>query len=352
MSLSQKEHTLIRSAGIFIVATGAFLLLKPLSLPGGDSEEMALWAESAWFWYYVRAPLTFFIHQVFWRLMNPFGWSGFEAIGFLSCIAGGFYVLALTRISRSYIFLIFNLIAPYMLIFVWHVEIYSWVSMSLVWYIAAVHRFCKHDASIIAATFFVALAIAFHNLAFFYVPSLLFVLFSLTRENGKIRIISNPAIPKHQWIPMSLIFIVLFMSMIVIQIVARDFMCGMGVNSSRFCPIFTNRDPQHYFFTMFSIAHLRLYGYFLVRSSPLALPIIVILSPWYLRGRFYWFLGIMALCGYLWTFAWHPDMGTIDWDLFGNAAIPANILAGLLLRDLIMSLRKKKQSQTRMIYIR
>jgi hypothetical protein len=129
--------------------------------------------------------------------------------------------------------------------------------------------------------------------------------------------------------------------MLDIQIVYRNLVLGLGLDARRFCPLFSNPDPQHYYFTLLSHDHIKMYLYFIAMSSPLAIPLIFSLSPWFLRGKFYWFLMIMTLCGIGWSFLWHPDMAWADWDLLGNFVIPANILAGLLLRDFATSLNLK-----------
>ena len=130
--------------------------------------------------------------------------------------------------------------------------------------------------------------------------------------------------------------------MAILPLLFRWSLRGLDVGPERLCPLFHNPDPQHYYFTMFSLAHLKIYVHFIMMSSPLAIPAILVLSPWFLRGPFYRFLLVMTLCGMIWSFVWHPDMGPGDWDLFGSFAIPANILAGLMLRDVMVSISGSK----------
>ncbi len=326
--------------------TGLYFSLSAHAIPGGDSEEIVLFAQSDYM-YYFRSPLAVLLHQVAYKLLHPFGLEAESIIALASSLAGGLYVLALCFISLNPVFLIFNLTAPYIFIFISHVEHYAWVHMLLAWYIYFAYRFVKNKATIVPAVIFYIAACAFHNLALFYFPSLIFLCAGIKKEQGRLQITRHPALSERQVKVALILFVLYFLQMALLPLAFHSSLRGLDVGTERLCPLFSNPDPQHYAFTMFSTAHITLYFHFIMMSSPFAIPVILFLAPWFLKERFYWFLLVMTLCGLVWSFVWHPDMGRGDWDLFGSFAIPANVLAGLLLKDFIIRLSNTEKPRVR-----
>ncbi len=338
----RKEAETYLLFGIFLVSTAAFYLLKPIALQGGDSIELGMRIESQWFWYYFRAPLTFFLHQVAYRILSPFYMNGHEVIAVLSCIAGGLYVVALYQISRHPVFLVVTLLSPYIFIFVSHVEHYAWVSMSLTWFILGIKRYVEGRWTLVPATVFYILSMLFHPLALFYFPALLYVCTRIGWHDGRLRVTKDPGISPSHVRAMLLMFVITLLAATSIQLIFREFVCGLGVDKRRLCPLFSNPDPEHYYFTLFSLEHIAMYTYFISMSSPLGVPVVLIALPYVIKKRFYRFLLVMTVCGGTWTFLWHPDMHLADWDLIGNFAVPTNILAGLVLRDFALRMAQKR----------
>lgn len=342
--INRKHLQQILVAGaVFFAFSGLFFALRPYAIPGGDSEEVCLFASSPQFMFYFRSPLVVFLHQLLYKLLNPAGWSAKETIALGSSIAGGLYVVALTHISSNLSFLLFNLLSPFIFIFVSHVEHYAWVNMCLTWFIYYIYRFLNQRSSLIPATICFVLASAFHNLALFYLPALFVVAFTVKRQNHRLKIDWHPFLTLKQIKVVLLIFTGYFLLMSILPLIFSTSVRGLDVGKERLCPLFHNPNPVRFYFTMFQWEHFAMMLYFIKMSSPAGLPVIIILAPWLLRGRFYFFLLIMTLCGLGWAFLWHPDMGYPDWDLFGSFAIPANILAGLMLRDLLKKFKRSWQ---------
>lgn len=318
----------LRGLLLALVAVGATIVLFSLRecrQLGGDSDFAVDVIQRRFEIFYLRSPLTIYFNQAVYHFaLKPLGWSTADAVGFCSAMGGGIFVATLIAISNNWLFLLFNLCAPLMLIFVGHVEHYAWVNALLAVYFLAVKRHLETNGPLWPALAWLLLAASFHMLAVFYAPSFLFLLAE-----------RDPTTRRWHWRQSRgereklLIMLILWaISMCVAQSVL--FVSGLDNGLSRLVPLTWPIGPTHYRFTLLSLAHLKMWLYFHWKSSPLGLGLLVLFA-WTIHTRFEKFLLAAIACGFFWTWIWHPDRGLKDWDLFANLALPLNILVGLLL---------------------
>ncbi|MCX7011426.1 MAG: hypothetical protein NTW86_02460 [Candidatus Sumerlaeota bacterium] len=298
----------------------------PFRRPGGDSTEMTAYVESRVSYYYVRSPLTLYLHRAVYHAVRPLGFDGAQAIALCSAAAGGAYFLALLSISRHPLFLAFNLLAGTTFLFFGHVENYAWVNAMLVVYLALLKRRVDEGAPLWPVALALFLACLFHMLAVFTLPTLLFAALRWNSERRRF----EPRVSRDD-LEMALLCFVGAAIIVALGPLALAPAAGLDNNFQRLTPLFTNPDPQHFYFTMFSLGHLKMLAYFHWMASPLGLPVLLALG-WRLRGRYERFVLGAALCGLAWTSVWHPDMHKGDWDLFSSFAFPLDVLDGLLLQ--------------------
>jgi hypothetical protein len=303
--------------------------------PGGDSVQAEEFALRSPVMFYVRSPLTVFLHQGVYRwIADPLGLSVTDAVGFCSAAAGGVFVATLFAISRHWLFLLFNLATPFMFIFLGHVEHYAWVNALLAVYFLAVKRHLERGIPLWPALVWLLLAAGFHMLAVFYAPSFLCLLVERERATRRWR-----------WRPtrrQGEILLLVFIGWAGLILAGMYLLPAAGLNNGveRLVPLAMSETPSRYYFTFFSLDHLKMWLYFHWMSSPLGLAGLALLV-WTIRERFEKFMLVAVACGLFWTWIWHPDMGRPDWDLFANLALPMNILVGLLLARLVQRLKRR-----------
>jgi hypothetical protein len=327
-----KGKWLARMAAYVVLLVGSslvFFTLRHYGRPGGDSAEMAflLRAYSGVSVYYYRSPLTYDLHQFAYNILAPHGWSPDETIAACSSIAGGFYLCILVTFSLHPLFLLVNLLSGVMYVFLGHVETYAWVSTGLALYCLVVWRYLNGRAALwhVFAVYF--LACLFHMLALFYLPSLLYLVFRVERQGGKWK--AGLRVDQPEFAKALCVFLVFALIITVVPLVVY-ITPGLDVNRSRLVPLFRNPNPQRYYFTMFSLEHVKMFVYFIWMGS-VAGPMLLLVLWRHMTGRFHRFLLLAVGCGLFFAFVWHPDMYKPDWDLFSNFAIPLNLLVGLLL---------------------
>jgi hypothetical protein len=317
---------------VAIVAAVLCFSLRDIRRLGGDSDFAVDIITQPFQVFYLRSPLTVYFNQaVYHFILQPRGWSPEEAVAFCSALGGGLFVAALVSISTNWLFLLFNLTAPFMLIFLGHVEHYAWVNALLAVYFLAVKRHLDTDGPLWPALTSLLLAASSHMLAVFYAPSFLFLLARrdpTTRRWFWVR-------PRGERENLLIIFIV--WALLFFAAETSLFVAGLDNGLNRLVPLTWPGEPTHYYFTLFSLAHLKIWLYFHWRSSPMGLVLLAALC-WMIRTRFDRFLLVAMACGFFWTWIWHPDRGRNDWDLFANLALPLNVLVGLLLARLTQRL--------------
>ena len=331
---------------VALVATVDFFSLRAWRRVGGDSDFAVEVLERKFYVLYLRSPLTVYCNQAIYHfILKPLGWwspdrqidrqERAKAVGLCSAIAGGIFVATLLAISTNWFFLLFNLSAPFLFIFLGHVEHYGWVNALLVVFFLSVKHHLDKGGPLWPALAWLLLAASFHMLAIFYVPSLLFLLAE-----------RDPVTHHWRWRQSRRereILLIMFIAWALCFCVAEMtlFVAGLDNGLSRLVPLTFPVGPTHYRFTFFSLAHLKMWLYFHWKASPLGLALLVLLC-WTIRSRFEKFLLVATACGFFWTWIWHPDRGRGDWDLFANLALPLNILVGLLLARLTERLSRSE----------
>jgi len=323
---------------IFMLATSFFFFFRQYKRPGADSGEIVSFASSSEIMYYYRSPLTVFLHQAAYKILNPFGMSVEDIISLLSSIAGGLFILVLISFSHSFLFLLFNLSAGVMFIFLGHIEHYAWVNMMLAFYFLLSKKFIEGKINIVLLTITLCITCLFHMFAVFYFPTLLYLFLNPQKKDGKLKCFF-PVKKDIEKVMIVLIIFLLFLTVVPLFLPTR----GLDNNLSRLVPLFQNPDPQRYYFTMFSIKHFKLLLYFYMMASPLGLFFLIMLIG-RIKTKFHKFMLLAVTCAVFWEFIWHPDMGKLDWDLYSNFAIPLNILVGLLLVEKIEDKPQRTQS--------
>jgi len=333
-----KVRRIVACVLIIVLASAVFYSLRGFRRRGGDTDFAQTIARRRFSVFYVRSPLTVYLHQAAYHfIFRPLGRSPAEAVGFCSAVGGGIFVAALAAISRNALFLLFNLSAPLMFIFMGHVEHYAWVNALLVVYFLAVKRHLEQGRPLWPALVWLLLAASFHMLAVFYVPSFLFLL--AERDPLTRRWRWRPSRNEAEW----LLIIFIAWAAAVNAAPLLLYPAGLDNGLSRLVPLVKPIPPTHYRFTLFSLAHLKMWLYFNRESSPLGLALLILLL-WTIRTRFEKFLLVATGCAFFWTWIWHPDRGPRDWDLFANLALPMNILVGLLLARQANRLLKRGES--------
>ena len=126
--------------------------------------------------------LEFYLHTKMWSFMNRhFGWSVVDCYQVSSSVAGGLFVywlMSFCRIARpgaSWIMFWLCLSGGFVQLFFGDVENYTLVTAVLMAYFLASLKFLRAEGSLVAPAATLALAMAFHLLAGFLLPSLAYL---------------------------------------------------------------------------------------------------------------------------------------------------------------------------------
>jgi len=324
---------------VAVVATFVLFGLREHRRPGGDTDFAQEIAAEPFDVFYVRSPLTIYLHQAAYHfIFKPLGLTPADAVGFCSSVAGGLFVATLVAISQHWLFLLFNLSAPLMLIFCGHVEHYAWVNALLTVSFLAVKRHLETQRPLWPAVALALLAASSHMLAVFYAPAFLYL--TAARHPTRRRWDWRLSLRDRE---ISLILVIVWAVWFCgSQLVFR--VGGLDNGLQRLVPLRLPDEEARHLFSLFSWAHLKMWLLFHWKSSPLGLGALILLG-WTIRTRFEKFLLLATACGFFWTWMWHPDRAERDWDLFANLALPLNLLVGLLLARLLPSRSEHEASQ-------
>lgn len=307
--------------------------------------------EDHWPFYY-RSFLTVIIHRLVWVMTHPFGFDGEQAVALSSSLGGSLAVLALWRLCRHPLFLFVNICSGSFLVFVGHVETYSWVGVGFLWTVVLMREVLldRVSGAVLMAVFW--LSTAFHMLMFFYLPVVAIVLMR-----------SRPP-DRHAILYSTLAFAaaVLILPLCFSEVGATE------IGLDRLVPLFEPFAPNQRM-TFFSHLHWEILWFFLCSAdlmvkAPLALLTLCGVPGWEnafrcafdqtavipidrlgwpvsflllaafgyrIRGLFLKLLLLSSGIGVGWTIVWNPDWGMLDWDLFSQYALPLHLLVGLLI---------------------
>lgn len=281
----------------------------------------------------MHSPLSSVIQKIFYFSFRPFGFKSWHAVSISSAFAGAIALQVYFAFSRNFFFLLFNVFSGSFLVFVGQVENYAWINLFLLFCFYSTLKFLNNEWRIWPAFTFFFLAALSHFMAFFYLPALFWVLY----RNKKFEAFEF-VLPL-----LGFLFLHFLFNFIIFEGV------GISFDFSRLVPLFHKTSKLHHF-TFFTWDHAFIKYYFHLKSAfpilPIEWPNVMFLNSFFLiplewpllfllRDRinsdFLKFLLICSLTALAWTTVWHPDLGPIDWDLFGQMGIPLHLLLGFLI---------------------
>jgi len=297
---------------IILVVSVLFLTLSPFEIGGGDHDEILRMAGSDFAIFHYRAPLAVATHQIIYHLGKRFGVTPTLAVRVTSAVAGGFFVLLLFNFSRDPRLWVPCLASGTLMVFWGHVETYAPAYAAALWFLMLGIRYARRErlsAWPLCGAWL--LASGCHMSNSFYLPALAFLIHRLDRRGTK-----------------ALIGAVLVLALVFSTVPFFTFPLGYDTLApERLTPLLRMTGAYHHF-TLFSWAHLKLVLKFWGFASPLGLIGIVGGLLLLRRDPAWQFLMAASGCALLWTFLWNPDLGWADWDLFGQCAVPLNLMAG------------------------
>ncbi len=321
-------QTTARHLGICMAASVVCYCLRFLPPDGADGFFISKLIEDNPFPVYYRSILTVWMHKLCYLTLSPTGFSGWDALAVSSSIAGGIAILGLLLLSKHPLFILANVLSGSFLVFYGHHENYAWVNAFLILSYACFFRWCNGELPLAYGILFYMLACLSHMLALFYAPAILFLIWK-----------------KRDYNPVEVLMPLMVFVFLILILPAFFTLLGTDNSLERLVPVFQTWAPNQ-FFTLFSVDHLKMLGYFHYRASflgivpipgtgwflglPIEIPLLVLLRK-RINTLFLRFMLINVICGIVWTTLWHPDWGYNDWDLFSQFGIPLHVLLGVLL---------------------
>lgn len=263
--------------------------------------------------------LELFVHSRFWHHTNrAFGWSVEYSYQFLSSVAGGIFVVLLLAFSwallgkKRWIVLVLGVgSAGFMQLFFGDVENYTLVTALMLVYFFAGYLYLQGRASLVVPSAALAVAICFHLLAAFLLPSLAYLYLVALR--------------RRQWgaIAGAAIILVVIPAAVVVYFHHN----GLPFEVIRTSNAFGQGGKLQRFATPNLAYHGQITSLLLLLFPPAVcvVPLVayrrVSLSPF----NVFMTLAASVLLGYVFT--WRADLGVYnDWNLYAPAALPLAIL--------------------------
>ena len=132
--------------------------------------------------------LELYVHSRFWFYTQSwFGWSVLHSYQVLSALSGGFFVYLVLRFARDipgagWRFALFIFSCGFMQLFFGTVENYSLVATLLTLYLYSSYRFLNEKTSLVEPSAVLAVAMCFHLLAGWILPSLVYLYVTAMRK--------------------------------------------------------------------------------------------------------------------------------------------------------------------------
>jgi len=304
---------------------------------GGDAAYVIQLVERDWY-ILMHSPFSSLIHKFFYWSLNPLGVESWQAIALSSGLAGALTLQLLWRWQPHWMFLAMQILSGSFLVFAGHVENYAWFNFFLLLSFYYVYRHLENSIALWPALLCFFTACGFHMMGLFYLPGYLW----LIKKKSDI----NP-------FEFILPFAVLLLALLLNFILPHK---GLNIGLNRLIPIAELTHPGHHF-TLFSVEHLKLLLQFYIQAGLFALPLTLLTQSimpglpiaWLIilirvksiqQSIFFQFLLVQSITGLIWTTVWHPDLGKLDWDLFGQPYIIIHCLAGWLICDWWTSRKK------------
>jgi len=263
-----------------------------------------------------------YLHSRFWFYTSIyFGWSVHFSYQVLSSIAGGISVYILIRYcqrllpAKSLGLLLIIVSGGYMQLFFGDVENYTLTATLILSYFYASHEYLTGQKPLAFPSSILALAMTFHLLAGFLLPSLA-VLYLFARHKRQFKAI---------WTSLA--------------IFAAIFAFTLLFFHAHHLPIQDLYFKSHAFGHgghIFSMLARPSWQYYvsLINLFMLLAPASLLVLPFLITRQIAWtavniHLGIASLSMIAYMCAWHATLGVYnDWNLFANAAIPVTLFSG------------------------
>jgi len=264
--------------------------------------------------------LEFYLHSRFWYYTNLlFGWSVTYSYQFLSAFAGGVFVFILLVFSaevmpKQFLESFFLMISGgFMQLFFGDVENYSLVSVVILLYFLLAYLFVKGKVKIIAPSMMLSLAMCFHLLAGWLLPSLvyLWIISARRKEYSQLMI----GLASYVLVFLLTLLFLHFHGLPIRSLYYRSHAFGHGGHILEML----TRPSLEYYWQLINLLFLMFPA--LLMFIPLLTFKRIDASP------FNVFMILSTLFMLAFMFTWNAMLGVYnDWNLFAPCAIPLSIL--------------------------
>ncbi len=295
---------------VFFLIVVPFILfqLRGFALAGGDSAWIVSLVERP-IYFFFRAPLVVVIHKCLWLGLRDFGWSPGDCVSLSSCLAGGFFFLALIQISSNWKVWLPIALSCLPLVFIGHQETYPWPFALTLWTLYLLRELLSSRAS--PFLFFSVLVIASfsHPMVFMVWPGVIWALRPLSQDTLRPLLVS----------------VVVTMGLMIGFLLMGN---AGGLPQRKWLLPLLDVGETLTRYPILSWEHWKELGWFYAVSMPFGL---ILLARFGLRKWHGWIGGVhvTVLVTVCWSIVWHPGMSYDDWDLFSWPSLFVNLAGGL-----------------------
>lgn len=269
------------------------------------------------------SPMESFIHSKFWYYTNSlFGWDVRQSYHALSALAGGPFVLTvlvfalLSGMRRWGLFLVLFFSGGFMQLFFGDIEHYAWVSLLLLAYLVSAYFFIWKRMSLIIPCILISVAMSFHLLAAWLLPSTAYLVLIAFRRGKHVQAVLG--ISAGVAILGALAIYFNSSGLPISQLFSKSHAFGLARGEfSRYLNL--GQTDVFYFFEVFNLL-------LLLYPAMLVIPFLLVTRK-IMPSRENKFLGICLASSLLFALIWNFQLGVYnDWNLFAPFLIPAALL--------------------------
>ena len=262
-----------------------------------------------------------YFHSRFWFYTNKyFGWDVKFSYRVVSCLMGGIFIFALLKYARQKFsvgrwFGLALLICSggYMQLFFGEVENYSMTAVLLFFYLWSSDLYIQRKTSLLAPSIIMSIALGFHLLSGFFLPSLVY-LYILAIQRRQFRFIILSSIISTLIILLNLVYFS-FHGLPISDLWTNSIASGKGGSYSMFL---VSPNVKYYF----QIVNL---FFLLVPSFIFILPLAIFKRIVPTATNIHLLISIAGV--FLLTLGWKAQLGVYnDWNLFAVTALPVSLL--------------------------
>lgn len=259
-----------------------------------------------------------YIHSRFWFYTNRwFGWDVPFSYQVLSCIAGGVFIYILLHFARNItktktfgLFLIV-ISGGYMQLFFGDVENYSLTAVLILAYLFASYKYIHNKCSLLVPSSLLALALMFHLLSGFLMPSLLYLYFLALKEK-KYKDISLSFLISLLIVAVTLIYFH-YHNLPIQNLLSNSHASGRGGHYAEYLV----KPSLHYYGGILSLI-------LLLAPILLFFPLGMLKKTTFDPINIFLAIASLSMIGYM--LIWKAGLGIYqDWNLFANVAIPISV---------------------------